>query len=354
MGIHVLEADNPLKAHNAMCTQLVYGTRLGVDFDWTHGTEVGLHNISIWCPTVDFNFNFKKMWIAPTRWKLMVRQYIDGAALDDCLDKIEERMAGKYAGSKGRGIAVMRTGEGDFDDDMLAELDLDHDDISYIKTRMVQGRGVGRGVRRRWGSCMLNLSFRSTPVPTISLHSRTTYFGYLALMDAAVARTFAHEVSAVTGIPVEKMEFVWTLDLAQFHGFRSLAWMLGHEARREQLIADVPNRLDISSKRVDGNQVGYRKALDGFARIKQSDDRGTLYGDESFSSFARVRRRFHTEVYGVDYANQFVGGTRNRGGKGSFPELPDLWVRDLDFSCLPQTGGVADIDEEDELDDDED
>lgn len=322
--IHTFKYANPVEAHDEMCERLMYGDRPDTDYDWTHGTEVGLHNVGIFCDTIDFDYNLKRLWVPPSRWTMMVRQYIDPGALDDCLDKIEERMSGpKYGNGKGRGIAVLRT-------------------------RNVQGKGTGRGVRRRWGSCMLNLSYRASPVPTVSLHSRTTYFGYLSLVDMAVARTFAHECSHITGTPMQDIRFVWTLDLAQFHGFRSLAWALSNEDIRTQMDADVDDRYSFSPRRIEGNQPGYRKALDGYARILKSDRAGVLYGDESFSSFARVRRRFHTEVYGTEYADQFAGGTRNRGGKGAFPPLPDTWVSSLDFSCLPMSVEEGMFDDEDD------
>jgi len=324
--IHTYRFADPVVAHDAMCEQLMYGDTPTVDYDWTHGTEVGLHNVGIFCDTIDFEYNLKRLWVPPSRWTMMVRQYIDPAALDDCLDKIEERMSGpKYGNGKGRGIAVLRT-------------------------RNVQGKGTGRGVRRRWGSCMLNLSFRVAPVPTVSLHSRTTYFGYLALVDMAVARTFAAECADITGIAMQDIRFVWTLDLIQFHGFRSLAWALSNEDIRLQMDADVDDRYSFSPRRIEGNQPGYRKALDGYARILKSDRAGVLYGDESFSSFARVRRRFHTEVFGVAYADQFAGGTRNQGGKGAFDPLPDTWVSSLDFTALDGrvTMLASDIEEDDD------
>lgn len=326
--INAYSFDNPVKAHNGMCKQLIWGKNEGQapDYDWSHGTEVGLHNVAIHCDTVDFNYNLKKLWVPPSRWNTMVRQYIDPGALDDCLAKVEERMSGKYAGRKGRGIAVLRT-------------------------RLVQGKGVGRGVRRRWGSCMLNLSFRANPVPTVSLHSRTTYFGYLGLVDLTVARSFAQRCADITGIPMSHIELVWTLDLAQFHGFRSLAWMLGNDKIRAMMDRDVDRRLELSPRRIPGNAVGWRKALDGYARILKSDRAGVLYGDESFSSFARVRRRFHTEVFGVEYAAQFEGGTRNRGGKKGFDPLPDLWSASLDFSPLAGRQGESDWFDDDEDDD---
>jgi hypothetical protein len=323
--IHAYNFPDPVAAHDGMCEQLVWGDQPGKDYDWTHGTEVGLHNVSIHCDTIDYDYNLKRLWVPKSRWSMMVRQYIDPLALEDCLAKIEERMAGpRYGGKKGRGIAVLRT-------------------------RLVQGKGIGRGVRRRWGSCMLNLSFRSNPIPTVTLNSRTTYFGYLALVDVTVARTFAARCAEITGIKLEDIQFVWHLDLAQFHGFRSLAWILGDKEIRAELEEHMPDRLSFSAFKAPGNQVGFRKALDGYARILKSDNAGTLYGDESFSSFARVRRRFHTEVYGPDYAAQFEGGTRNRGGKASFSPLPDLWASTVDFSPLNgRTSDWLDEDEEDE------
>lgn len=323
--IHTYTFHNPVEAHDAMCEQLIWGDNTkGVDYDWTHGTEVGLHNVAIHCDTIDFNYNLKWLWVPPTRWTMMVRQYIDPIALKDCLDKIEERMGPTRKGSDGRGISVLRT-------------------------RLVQGKGVGRGVRRRWGSCMLSLSFRKSPVPVITLHSRTTYFGYLAMVDMAVARAFAQECANRTGVLLETIQFVWYLELAQFHGFRSLAWMLGDKEIRTEMDADVDNRLNFPSRRLPGNKVGYRKALDGYARILKSDRAGVLYGDESFSSFARVRRRYHTEVHGVEYADRFIGGTRRSSGNNPFPPLPNLWTSSLDLSPLNGRGGDSSMfDEEDD------
>jgi hypothetical protein len=327
--IRAFNFDNPAQAHNEMCKRFAFGSNKdpgNPDYDWSAGSEVGLHNVAIHCRTIDFDYDLKRLWVPPSRWAMMVRQYIDPEALADAEAKIAERMGPSRRGSESRGISILRT-------------------------RMVQGKGTGRGVRRRWGSCMLNLSYRRQPVPTVSLHSRTTYFGYLALVDMAVARTFAERCANLTGVPIQDVQFVWTLDLAQFHGFRSLAWMLGNDKIRTKMYEALPNRLSYPSRIGTGNRTGWRKTLDGLQRIKKSDDAGTLYGDETFSSFARVRRRYHTEVYGEEYAEQFEGGSRNRGGKGGFPALPSTMVRDLTFAPLigrSGEGGWFDDDEDDE------
>jgi hypothetical protein len=306
--------SNPNEMHEGMCETLMFGDTPGVDYDWTHGTEVGLHNVAIGCRSFEWEFDLKRLWIPRSRWTMMVRQYIDPQALEDCLAKVDDRLKGK-----GRGIAVLRT-------------------------RLVQGRGVGRNVRRRWGSCLLNLSYRSNPVPTVSLHSRTTYFGYLAALDITVAHVFARACGNITGIDPGDMQFVWTLDLAQFHGFRSLAWALGDPEIKAQMDEHVDDRMNYSPRIAEGNQPGYRKALDGYARILKSDRSGVLYGDESFSSFARIRRRFHTEVMGLPYAQQFAGGSRRAGGNDPFPPLDSTLASELDFSVL--NGRTIDSDED--------
>lgn len=306
--ITALQFTNATAMHEGMCRRLMFGQRVGRDFDWAHGTEVGLHNVAIGCKSFAWSFDLKRLWVPSTRWTMMVRQYMSREDLDDCLSKVADRLTGR-----GRGIAVLRT-------------------------RTVEGRGSGRNVRRRWGSCMLSLSYRTNPTPTVSLHSRTTYFGYLAALDITVAHAFARLCGDITGISPEEMQFVWTLDLAQFHGFRSLAWPLGDAEIKSTMDTDVDNRQAWSPRVADGNQPGYRKALDGYARILACDRPGKLYGDEKFSSFNRVRRRFHTEVMGLQYAQQFAGGARH---VGPFNPLPSVPSSTLDFSSLRQNIVVA-------------
>jgi hypothetical protein len=311
--INAITFPDAVALHDGMCEQLMFGKVKDEHYDWVHGTEVGLHNVALAAESFNWDYDLKSLWLAKSRWNMMVRQYIDPDALEAWRAIVADRLLGR-----GRGIATLRT-------------------------RMVQGRGTGRNVRRRWGSCMLNLSFRSNPIPTVSLHSRTTYFGYLAAMDLTVAHAFAQEAGAITGIPVEEMQFVWTLDLAQFHGFRSLAWPLMDEDTRNQMYTDLPARLDRGRW-----APGYRKALDGLYRIDKCDQANKPYGDEKFSSFNRTRRRLHTEAFGLEFAQQFAGGEKNIG---PFPELPPLWAHDLDFSILGSgTAGDYEQDEDDEED----
>lgn len=321
--IHGFNYPSATALHDGMCRRLMMGTRFNRDFDWVHGTEVGLHNVTTFAPSFEWEFNLRNLWIPRSRWTMMVRQYLNPDELNPWLDLIESRMSSR----NGRGLAVLRTNH-------------------------VQGRGNGKHVRRRFGSCMLNFTFRRNPYPQLSMHSRTTYFGYLAALDITVAYALAKLVAERIGIEPAGMSFLWSIELAQFHGFRSLAWPLMDDEMREGLIDNVTRETRMAIPATPsrpGARPGYRKALDGFARIHAADEAGKLYGDEAFSSFNRVRRRYHTEVYGVDYAEQFAGGLRN---VGTFAPLPSVDATTLEI--WPHLNGVEnDRTEPDEFEDDE-
>lgn len=330
--IHAYRFANATALHDRMCRKLMLGDFTGEGRMEADGVQ--LNNVVLTTPTFEWDFDLKRLWMPETRWRMMVRQYIDVRALDQWRTNVADHLTKNR--NKGRGIAVLRTEHPDW-------LDVSETNIG-MRTNNVQGYGRGKGVRRRWGSCMLALSYRQMPTPTVTLHSRTTYFGYLAAMDMTVAHVFGREASAITGVPVEDMQFVWYLEQAQFHGFRSLAFPLGDPELKAKMDADIGKRRTIDPQTFPG----YRRALDGYERILRSDRAGKLYGDEAYSSFARVRRRFHTEVYGVTYAEQFAGGVRNRGGKGEFPPLPSVDIADLDFSCLGMADGQLGLDDDDD------
>src|SRR5687768_16930885 len=96
--INAREFPDATEMHEQMCEQLMFGDSL-IERDWAHGTEVGLHSVAIHCERFEWEFDLKRLWIPPTRWTMMVRQYIDPEDLNDCLSKVDDRLVGK-----GRGI----------------------------------------------------------------------------------------------------------------------------------------------------------------------------------------------------------------------------------------------------------
>lgn len=289
--IHAYRFPTVTQLHDGLARKLLFARR--EDLDDANSVDVQLHNVVAEAKSFDWDYLVNRLWVPKTRWTTMVRQYVDPNSLHEWLGTIESR----FPDSK-RGIAVMRT-------------------------NTVQARQTGRGVTRRWGSCMLSLSVRMKPRPQVTLHSRTCYLGYLSVLDLTVAYVCAKLAAARIGkIEVEDFSFVWQLEMAQFHGFRCLAWPLGDFALSEEFINH-----DAGKSSYPGMHIA-RKWHDSLAQL---DREGVPYGDMPFSSYKRVRRRWHAEMLGEEYASRFAGGVKN---DKPYKRLPDLHVSELDFSPL--------------------
>lgn len=295
--VHVLRAHTATALHDHLAERLLFAKRR--DLDDANGVDVQLHNVVAEADSFEWNYDTARLWTTRARWNTMVRQYIDREALLHWLDMIEKN----FPQSK-RGVAVLRT-------------------------NTVASRDTGRGQIRRWGSCMLSLSFRVKPWPQITLHSRTCYLGYLSVLDLTVAHVCARLAGARLGIAPESMRFVWQLEMAQFHGFRCIAYPLGgsdelfhefieHDARKE-------------------TYPGLYITRGWYDRLTKLDDDGVLYGDMKFSSYRRVRRRWHSQVEGLEYAEQFRGGQIYPAQGKVSPIIPPTPTSLLDFSPIGVT-----------------
>lgn len=321
--LNSFEYDSVEEMHDMTCRALFRG-RLGIDYNWSGSSEVGLDNVTLGVRSFGIpDYDLSRLWLTQSRWNMMVRQYINPTALDDTLGMVETHLAKSKRKSGTATLRLMPTDE---------EMDEPSEEVVDLQTNLVQGKKSGRQVRRRWGSCMLALTYRNVPHPTVTLASRTTYFGYLAIMDAMVANVFAQKCGAITGFDPNEMRFVWHINLAQYHGFRSLAFPAGDKQFLDRLNTYVDDERAWAIAKKEG-RLGLLRTLVGYRRILKSDRADVLYGDESFSSFCRVRRRFHTQVLGYEYAQQFNGGTR-LGGVNAFKPVPSLPAKSLTFSAI--------------------
>ena len=185
--LHTFSFPSLLDLHDGLCADLLYAPASALDN--INSVDVQKHNVLAFAKSLDYPIHLSRVWCSEQRWNTMVRQYLDPTSTKEWLDTIESA----FPSSK-RGIAVLRT-------------------------NTVEKRKTGKGTTRRWGSCMLSLSFRRVPYPQITLHSRTSYLGYLSLLDLGVAHVAGRYISERTDIPVENISFVWSLEMAQFHGF---------------------------------------------------------------------------------------------------------------------------------------
>lgn len=301
MTLHHFTYPTLLDLHDGLCSRLLYAT--ADELDNANSVDVQLHNVSAFAESLEYPTHLSRVWCSEQRWNTMIRQYLDPTNTKEWLDTIESA----FPASK-RGIAVLRT-------------------------NTVEKRRGGKSTTRRWGSCMLSLSFRRLPWPQITLHSRTSYLGYLSLLDLGVAYVAANYVSEAIGIPREEIAFNWSLEMAQFHGFRCLAFPLGDKDnfrhfRKTGILLEKKGDYALRE------YPGFRLAWKQYQKIAEMDQRGTQYSEQTFSSSRRVRKRFHTQVKGLEFAQQFALGDSLPSDHRAYNKLPLVSFDELDFRAI--------------------
>jgi hypothetical protein len=342
--VKTFKASTMTELHDKMCTFLVEAG--DKDLDVISTVDVQRHNIIAQADSMEWDFDMKDMWLTKSRWTMMVNQYLD----PDEVTAWVERCTAKI-GTKGRGIAVMRT--------------------KTVAARGGAATGHTNKETRRWGSCMLAVSYKAMPRPQITLYSRTSYLGYIGALDLTVAWMLGKTLAKAMGIKVEDISFVWMNEAIQWHNFKSAAFLLNHPEKKRR---KRYRRLILKPmKKLKPNEVEELEASPAltltrkwFAKVIQEDKDGRTYGDMTYNTFRRIVRRYHTEVHGFDYAKEFEGWSYWKKGPKegeqkeffkAYPELPHTHCSELDFSMLTKKGasleGVEFVGGDEEDDDDE-
>lgn len=305
---HIYTAPTASELHTEICDSLAYGP--AADMDMVTSVDIQKHNVLGMADSFEWDFDLRDLWLTKSRWTTMIRQYINPVALDYWLNSCEKKLKGRK-----RGVSVMRTNE--------------------VQQRTNATRGGGERVWRAWGSCMLAVGYRALPTPQITLHSRTSYLGYIGALDVSVAYHCARLVGERVGLVPEDIQFVWHLEAAQFHGFKSLAYLLDDpEAREEFLALDVGND-ELRDKRFRREQPGLYVSRKWMNSFEKEDGEGKLYGDMNFGQTRRIRKRYHTEVMGWEFGEPFEGGDHRSASQNKrFKPLPSCPASSLTFDQL--------------------
>jgi hypothetical protein len=283
---HVFKAENARDLVDQITHALVYNQspdsetydKSKPQVDMVAVTDTHLLNVVGEADSMEWEFDLKEGWLLSSRWSTLVRQYLNPEALESWKGLVEGKLK-----KKARGTAVMRF-------------------------NTVAERGSVKRKSRRWGACMLGISFRRIPWPQITLYSRTSYFGYIAYLDLTMAYLLAKECEKITGIPVADMKFVWHIEDAQW-SWKSCAWLFQTEERKQSFMDSIEAvRDDNRANDLWDQHPGMYVAALWLDRFLQDDEDGVKYSDMSWAACARVRRRYHTEVMGYDYGEKFEGG----------------------------------------------
>lgn len=313
-GGHIYSSATMTDLHTNICDSLAYGHYENMDM--VTSVDVQKHNVVAIAEAMEWDFDLRDLWLTRSRWTAMIRQYINPVALEAWLNACEKKLVGRK-----RGVSVMRTNE--------------------VQQRSSPKRTIGDAppatrVWRTWGSCMLAIGYRALPRPQITLHSRTSYLGYIGALDLSVAYHCATLVAERVGVKVEDIQFVWHLEAAQFHGFKSLAYLLNDDDRREEFMAlevgDGKSADDRAFRQDTPSLYIARRWMNSFER---EDEQGLRYGDMNFGQTRRIRKRYHTEVLGYEFGEPYEGGGHASNSQNKrFRPLPSCHVDTLTFDQL--------------------
>lgn len=315
------ETQTLTQLHEAMTKSLIFAKP--DELDQISNVDVAIHDVMGYARTMDWEFDLKNMWLTKSRWTMMVNQYIDPEELIRWL----EMCTGKI-GTKGRGISVMRT--------------------KVVKARGGAATGHTNKETRRWGSCMLNLSYKAVPRPTITLHSRTSYLGYIGALDLSVAWMCAKYLGHELGLEPKDFSFVWHIEAIQWHNFKSMAWMLNHTDEQQRalyrrLLIKPMSKLNATEGSIVLDLPAAKMTRVWLRKMMLADAQGETYGDMSYNTYRRIRRRWHTEVLGYEKAQTFEGWSVYKVGDKvgeqkeffkAYQPLPSVKIQTLDFSGI--------------------
>lgn len=219
----------------------------------------------------------RDIWVTPTRWSTLIRQYVDPDRLFAWLERIKE------VSTYQRGIVAM--------------------DFNTVKHQVVKSNA--RASRRKGGGCMRFVTYRAFPQPTISLYSRTSYLGYIGGLDLLLANKLTELAADMIGegLKVSDFQFRWHLDVAQFHAFKSMAYvfMTGQDKFMKVSEAKWPEGRKFRGRTILplDEYPGWKAVRYWYARIDKQDREGKLYQDMKYGAEKRIRRRYHAQM-GID------------------------------------------------------
>lgn len=231
-----------------------------------------------------FNINIgSELWVTPSRWNTLIRQYVDPDRLFRWLESV------KQISTYNRGITAM--------------------DMNPVKHQVVTSNK--RASRRKHGGCMRMVTYRAFPQPTVTLFSRTSYLGYIGGLDMLCAYKLIELACDMIGdgLKPEEFQFTWVCDTWQFHGFKSMAYIIASGQAPLMRLSDagwdkrVGQKFTINGIRRELKPIDelptWKLIRYWYKRIAKQDAEGKLYSEMKYGAEKRIRRRFHAAT-GVD------------------------------------------------------
>lgn len=242
------------------------------------GIGTNLYNVILEAESAEYDLNLQDLWLNKARWTRLIREYIDPVDATMFVRNSREILNGK--GKQGV--------------------------ITNMPFRPVERRADLR--RHKWGNCLLAATFRGQPnsdvQPTLTLHSRVSYNGYMLGMDMGIAYRLAEQITE--GVP-DQVRVQWHLDVTQLHSFKCLPYLYTQPDLMVELEQWDLNGL--ADKYPTWKSIGK-----WWETVLRYEAEGKTVDEEKYGPFRRIRKRYHEYQEGK--------------------LVPDVHIKELDFSKL--------------------
>lgn len=246
------------------------------------GIGTNLYNVVLEAESAEYDFNLQELWLNKARWTRLIREYIHPLDATVFVRNAREIMSVKGA----NGV------------------------ITNMPFRPVERRGDLR--RHKWGNCLMAATFRGTPGshvrPTITIHSRVSYNGYMLGMDMGLVHVLAREISE--GHP-DSIRVQWHLDVTQLHSFKCLPYLYTQPDLMRELekVEDEEEWILLQKK-----YPTWKSISRWWETVLKFQREGKTVDEELYGPFRRIRKRYEEYQKGI--------------------LVPSVHISELDFSKL--------------------
>lgn len=230
--------------------------------------ETDLFNVCLTADSCEYNIDIgKNLFLNKGRWSRLIKEYVPHDPLERFIDQACEIL---------------------------------HRDARRGATANMLFRDPDRYAKKhRWGGCLMGASFRGdnhkAGDATLTFYSRTTYIGYMGILDAAIAACMAKAISDRMDAhdPMEHlMKFRWYIASSQLHCFKTLPYIYSQPDLMEKL-----ERYGRNPKTLKRASPTWRHIGSWFVRLlrdwdKYGNDPTKFLGGEKYGPYKRVKRRW--------------------------------------------------------------
>lgn len=225
------------------------------ELDFVASIDTIRYDCLLSCDSMAFDFDMgRDLWLTKSRFTILQRDYLDLYQLEMFLSRC-----------KAIGLGEAKRG---------------------VITQLFAKQHAMRDKKYRWGNCMLGWDFRGGNKhgqPTLTMHSRVSYIAYIGGLDLALCHVLAREIGDRIGCAPEDFAFRWYLASSQFHFFKSIPALFGHNI--EPLILEEGEYPDRRHPTLRGVRKWWRSAI-------QKYEDGVPLDSEKYGPLKRIRRRY--------------------------------------------------------------